>query len=108
MGQEMDHQALTTLLATRGMNRAGMRIPHWSARLLCFNYNLEYRPGKSNFVADCLSRLLLLPDSDAGQREELGLVIEILKDLSRAIPMKELLEAYESCPEMSKLHAKIT
>lgn len=84
-----------------------MRIARRSARLLCFNYILEYRKGKSNFVADCLSRLLL-PDSDAGQREELGLVAEISKDLSRAIPVKELLEACKSCPELSKLHAKIT
>lgn len=102
-----DHQALTTLLATRGMNRAGMRIARWSARLLCFNYNLEYRPGKTNCVADCLSRLPL-PDSDAGQEEELGLVAEISKDLSKAIPMKDLLEACKSCPELSKLHAQIT
>lgn len=65
-----DHQALTTLLATRRMNRAGMRIARWSARLLCFNYNLEYRPGKSNFVAGCLSRLPV-PDSDAGPEEDL-------------------------------------
>nr|XP_055041695.1 uncharacterized protein K02A2.6-like [Misgurnus anguillicaudatus] len=101
-----DHQALTTLLATRGMNRAGMRIARWSARLLCFNYNLEYRPGKSNFVADCLSRLPL-PHSDAGQGEELGLIAEISKDISRAIPMKELLDECNSCPELSKLHSQI-
>ena len=30
-----DHQALTTLLATKGLGRAGMRIARWSARLLC-------------------------------------------------------------------------
>ena len=29
-----DHQALTTLLATKGLGRAGMRIARWSARLL--------------------------------------------------------------------------
>lgn len=33
-----DQQALTTLLATKGMGRVGMTIPCWSARLLCLNY----------------------------------------------------------------------
>ena len=28
-----DHRALTTLLATKGLGRAGMRIVRWSARL---------------------------------------------------------------------------
>ncbi len=52
-----DHQALTTLLSTRGMDRAGMRVARWSARLLCFQYDVQYRPGKQNCVADCLSRM---------------------------------------------------
>ncbi len=34
-----DHQALTTLLSTKGMDRAGMRVARWSARLLCFQYD---------------------------------------------------------------------
>ncbi|KAL7877191.1 hypothetical protein SRHO_G00038340 [Serrasalmus rhombeus] len=38
-----DHQVLTTLLATRGMGSAGLRIARWSARLLCFNYDIAYR-----------------------------------------------------------------
>ncbi|XP_030595617.1 uncharacterized protein LOC115787179 [Archocentrus centrarchus] len=65
-----DHQALTTLLSTKGMNRAGMRIARWSARLLCFDYDVVYRPGSQNYTADCLSRLPLpvisdlVPDAD--------------------------------------------
>lgn len=48
-----DHQALTTLLATKGIGWAGMRVARWSARLLCFTYNVEYRPGSQNQAADC-------------------------------------------------------
>ena len=55
-----DHQALTTLLSTKGADRAGMRIARWSARLLCFNYDVIYRAGTQNQTADCLSRLPLL------------------------------------------------
>uniref|UniRef100_A0A669FAM3 Reverse transcriptase domain-containing protein n=1 Tax=Oreochromis niloticus TaxID=8128 RepID=A0A669FAM3_ORENI len=50
-----DHQALTTLLSTKGINTAGMRIARWSARLLCFDYDVIYRPGSQNYTADCLS-----------------------------------------------------
>ncbi len=54
-----DHQALTTLLSTKGMDRAGMRVARWSTRLLCFQYDVQYRPGRKNCVADCLSRMPL-------------------------------------------------
>lgn len=53
-----DHSPLTTLLSTKGFGRAAMRISRWSARLMCFNYTVEYKPGKGNVVADSLSRLL--------------------------------------------------
>lgn len=46
-----DHQALTTLLATKGMGRAGMHIARWSAHLLCFNYEVSYKPGSENITA---------------------------------------------------------
>ena len=52
-----DHQALTTLLATKGMGRVGMRVARWSARLLCFNYDIVYRPG----AREPCSRLPFLP-----------------------------------------------
>ncbi len=39
-----DHRAFTTLLATKGIGRAGMRVARWSARLLCYTYDVVYRP----------------------------------------------------------------
>lgn len=39
-----NHEALTIFLATKGMGRAGMRVARWSARLLCFNYDIVHRP----------------------------------------------------------------
>lgn len=57
------HKALTTLLQTKGMNRAGMRITCWTARLLSFQYGAIFRPGKRNVAADSLS-LSPLPCSD--------------------------------------------
>ena len=54
-----DHSPLTTLLSSKGLGRAGMRIACWSARLLSFNYEIVYKPGHQNVTADCLSWLLL-------------------------------------------------
>lgn len=44
----IDHKALTTLLATKGNGHAGMRVARWSARLLCFSYDIEYCSGAQN------------------------------------------------------------
>ncbi len=58
-----DHSPLSTLLSTKGLGRAGMRLGQWSARLLCFNYSMKYKPGQDNVTADCpdfLDMMLLL------------------------------------------------
>ncbi len=54
-----DHQALTTRFTSKDTGLAGLRIVRWSARLLCFTYDVTYRPGKQTVTADCLSRLPL-------------------------------------------------
>jgi len=38
---QIDHQTLTTLLTTKGNNRAGQRVARWSARLLEFDYYIQ-------------------------------------------------------------------
>nr|XP_055067975.1 uncharacterized protein K02A2.6-like [Misgurnus anguillicaudatus] len=102
-----DHQALTTLLTTKGGDRAGMRIARWSARLLCFNYEVQYRPGCHNSTADCLSRLPLpseatCPDSDI-EPEQVALLTSALT----AVTPEEFATASASCPEMCALRAQI-
>ncbi|KAK0134339.1 Retrovirus-related Pol polyprotein from transposon 17.6 [Merluccius polli] len=54
-----DNSPLTTLLTSKGQGRAGMRVARWSARLLSFCYDIQYKPGRENVTADCLSRLPL-------------------------------------------------
>ncbi|KAL1256634.1 hypothetical protein QQF64_012179 [Cirrhinus molitorella] len=54
-----DHSPLTTLLTSKGHGRAGLRIDRWSARLMMFDYDIQYKPGCENVAADCLSRLQL-------------------------------------------------
>ncbi|KAL6463363.1 hypothetical protein MHYP_G00277540 [Metynnis hypsauchen] len=100
-----DHQALTTLLTTKGNNRAGLRIARWSARLLEFDYDVEYRTGSLNHVADCLSRLPL-PETDTAYAEEIESVAAILTDLS-AVSEEEFRSECNDCPVLTKLRAQI-
>lgn len=101
-----DHQALTTLLCTKGTDRAGMRIARWSARLLCFNYDVIYRAGALNQTADCLSRLPL-PTSDADEHETEPEVVAMLSTAQAAITPAEFTSSSELCPELSALRLQI-
>lgn len=49
-----DHQPLTFALGNRNHNA---KLKRWKARIEEYNYELIYTPGKSNVVADALSRL---------------------------------------------------
>jgi len=49
-----DHQPLTYSLGNRNYNA---KLKRWKARIEEYNHELIYKPGKSNFVADALSRL---------------------------------------------------
>lgn len=49
-----DHQPLTFALGNRNFNA---KLKRWKARIEEYNHELIYKPGKSNHVADALSRL---------------------------------------------------
>ena len=48
-----DHQALQWL---KNVKKPNSRLFNWSLRLSQYNFNIEFRPGKDNQEADCLSR----------------------------------------------------
>ena len=52
-----DHSSLTTLLSTNESARKSFRISRWCARLIPYNYSVEFKKGKSMLIADALSRL---------------------------------------------------
>ncbi|KAJ8356711.1 hypothetical protein SKAU_G00195050 [Synaphobranchus kaupii] len=101
-----DYQALTTLLTTKGLGRAGMRIARWSVRLLCFDYDVIYRPGAQNFTADCLPRLPLPACSEPPVDVEPEFVAMLSTALS-ALPVSEFEAACADCPELSALRSQI-
>ena len=49
-----DHQPLTYALSRKNQNT---KMKRWKAALVEFNYELIYKPGKANVVADMLSRI---------------------------------------------------
>jgi hypothetical protein len=51
-----DHQALKTLLTTGGSGHRPLRLHRWSDRLFQYSFDVQFRPGRENNVADCLSR----------------------------------------------------
>ena len=48
-----DHKALVSLLKSRNLNK---RLHGWVLKLLDFNFEITYRPGKDHQDADGLSR----------------------------------------------------
>ena len=45
-----------TLLSQEKIRQTTARIERWRERLSCFNYTIQYIPGKTNEIADWLSR----------------------------------------------------
>ena len=83
-----------------------MRVARWSARLLCFDYDIVYRPGSQNYTADCLSRLPLPLPADPFADVEPELLAQISSTL-HALPVVDLEAACSSCPEMTTLREQI-
>ncbi|XP_064470125.1 uncharacterized protein K02A2.6-like [Ornithodoros turicata] len=88
-----DHQALVTLLGAQGTGHRPLRISRWSARLLYYNFKVEYKKGAENYVADALSRL---PLPSQQEFEE-----EIVCTVSNPISKGELQDATRLDPEAS-------
>lgn len=83
-----------------------MRIARWSARLLCFDYDVIYRPGSQNYTADCLSRLPLPVSSESIQDAEPEMVAQIAATLS-SLSVTDFDSACSSCPELFALSSQI-
>ena len=62
----MDHQALTLLLATQGSGHKPMRLLRWADWLNQYNFKLEFMPGRTNTVADLLSRAVSITKETGG------------------------------------------
>ena len=89
---------LTTLLATKSISRARMRITKWSTRLLFFSYNVMYRPGKQNYTADCLFRMPLPTNCDVADDE-----LERIAAILLALIALSIIELFAEWPNRARL-----
>ena len=99
-----DHQALITLLSTSGTGHRPMRIARWGARLLHYDFNVEYKPGDQNKVSDALSRLPLNDDVviTHNDNDDVHAVCEIMLN-DMCITKLSLQEATKSDPVLTEV-----
>ena len=66
-----DHISLVTLLQQpEGSTTRSLRLSRWAARLLRYNFTVQFTKGKKNVVADTLSRMPVDAPSTADIEEE--------------------------------------
>ncbi|XP_064469689.1 uncharacterized protein LOC135384417 [Ornithodoros turicata] len=100
-----EHQALVTLLSTQGYGRQTMRIARWAARLLQYNYEIQYKKGQDNTVADALSRMLLSNTEKApcASPDESELVCYVQQLQLSPLTLSELQDSTGNDPVMTNL-----
>jgi len=96
-----DHQSLRQLLtAINGDGTAPCRISRWATKLLPYNFTVSYIKGKTNVVADGLSRLS--GKNEYEERFEENVEVAIITNMN-AITIQEIEEETKKDDELSKL-----
>ncbi|XP_014261398.1 uncharacterized protein K02A2.6-like [Cimex lectularius] len=66
---ETDHKPLLQIFKTRNLDDLSPRLQRFRMRMMRYDYNITYTPGKNLFVADALSRKPI-PSEDDNELEE--------------------------------------
>ncbi|XP_077538135.1 uncharacterized protein LOC144150167 [Haemaphysalis longicornis] len=110
-----DHQAVVALLAAGDSGRRPLRISRWSARLLYYNFDIEYCKGSENLVADALSRLPIQTGQELQEEEIVSLVTSVVDKETVQLATKadvtlQKVAEYVSkgWPDKKKVHSDLT
>ena len=103
-----DHSALTTLLSGGQKGRRPMRLLRWSDRLNAYNFDVEYKPGLENVVADLLSRnSSATPETTVGE-EPLAVLTIFGGTPLDALKISDVADATAADDELSAVARKCT
>ncbi|KAJ7991327.1 hypothetical protein DPEC_G00296170 [Dallia pectoralis] len=99
----MDHQALTALMSTSGGGHRPLRLYRWSDRLQQYDFQLQFTPGKTNVVADFLSRPAAIQCSAVSPEDEEEVVHLVHSPLKDTVSLRDLESASAAEPVFSML-----
>ncbi|KAJ8007735.1 hypothetical protein DPEC_G00097290 [Dallia pectoralis] len=98
-----DHQALTALMSTSGGGHRPLRLYRWSDRLQQYDFQLQFTPGKTNVVADFLSRPAAIQCSAVSPEDEEEVVHLVHSPLKDTVSLRDLESASAAEPVFSML-----
>ena len=97
---ETDHKPLQCIFSKS--SKPSARIERWVLRLQCHNYNVVYRPGKTN-IADALSRLNQAKPKDCSSETEDFVRFVVQENAPVAVSPREIERESEHDPELASV-----
>ncbi|GBM37117.1 Retrovirus-related Pol polyprotein from transposon 17.6 [Araneus ventricosus] len=88
-----DHQPLKWLMKLKSPSG---RLARWSLQLQSFNLNLEYIPGKSNVVADMLSRLDYDQEIPSCEENTVRSPMEVREEQLKDEDLRKIIHCFEN------------
>ncbi|KAJ3649934.1 hypothetical protein Zmor_021650 [Zophobas morio] len=93
-----DHKPLLVILTTKEINKLSNRLQRLRMRLLKFNYDVQYVPGKTFHVPDALSRAPLHEgdrDGDSALKDQEIYINAVLTELSSSSCSEEVVRKHQ-------------
>lgn len=105
---ETDHKPLLSILSSKKgfPQHVSLRLQRWSLILMHYDYDIFYKPGKTNFVADALSRLPI-KSNDLEESICFDAIIHRIYENTK-IQLSNVKEETSKCPILSNVLSFVT